>query len=348
MNSITRYAAVNTKIRALEGQFLSDEDYKVLLSKNSIQDIVRFLKQTNYQKAFINIDETSIHRGQLEGILKRYAIDEFTRLSHYFQGQYSKFLKVLFMRFEIEDLKVLIRAIYTDRDYINSQHSFIYIGRYGELNLDKLVASNNFSELVSNLKGTAYYQYLSPLTLEGKQEDQFQIEMALDLAYISIYKRHIELLTGSEKQMLYKIQGMRADLLNLQWIYRGIKFYSLPSELLLNYSISFGGRLNYKIIKDLCYSKDISVFEEKMRNNRYSFLFEHDRTKDMFMERRMYRYQYYKMLKFKRMNSMDIVQTIVFFELLDYEIRDITTIVENIRYDNEDLEQIKRCLIRDI
>src|SRR5665647_782339 len=117
MNSITRYAAVNTKIRALEGQFLSDEDYKVLLSKNSIQDIVRFLKQTNYQKAFINIDETSIHRGQLEGILKRYAIDEFTRLSHYFQGQYSKFLKVLFMRFEIEDLKVLIRAIYTDRDY---------------------------------------------------------------------------------------------------------------------------------------------------------------------------------------------------------------------------------------
>jgi V/A-type H+-transporting ATPase subunit C len=348
MNSIARYAAVNTKIRALEGQFLTEQDYRNLFEMDNVADIVRYLKKTSLGKAFADRDASSLHRGEIEVLLKRYGIDIMEKLSNYYHGQYAKFIKVLFMRYEVEDLKVLLRAVYTDRDYHHASRPLIYIGRYGSLDFEKLASSKSYYELLENLKGSPYYDYLAHLKLYGSQEDKFLIEMALDHAYVSIYKKHLEHLSSHEKDVIYKLQGMRADLLNLQWIYRGKKFYRLAPELLFNYCIRFGGRLNDEILKDLCYSGSIEELEQKMSDSRYGFLFRHDRTKDIFMERRIFRYLYYRIQEYRRKNTMDIVQTVLFFDLLEFEIRDIITIVENIRYHNEDPDQIKRCLIREL
>ena len=103
MSNAARYAAVNTKIRALEGRFLSDEDYRALLEKESVLDIVRYLKRTDYRHAFAGLDEGSLHRGNIEVLLKRYAVDKLVRLRYYYQGRYGKFLNVLLLRFEVED-----------------------------------------------------------------------------------------------------------------------------------------------------------------------------------------------------------------------------------------------------
>ena len=346
MSNAVRYAAVNTKIRALEGRLLSDADYNVLLEKETVPDIIHYLEQTDYRHVFAGMDEQSLHREGIEVRLRRYAVDKLIRLRHYFQGNYSKFLNVLLMRFEVEDLKILIRAIHTDRDYIDSPHALVYIGRYGDLDFQRLSASGSFPELVEHLKGTPYYRYLVPLT-QG-EKSRFQVEMSLDLAYVSIFKSCLELLTREEQQKVLQITGIKADLQNLQWIYRGKKFYHLPPDILLNYSISFGGRLDNAAIRELCYSKDVSGVADHLKESRYRFLFQHDRTRDLFMERRISRYLYYRLLEFKRKSSMDIVAIIVYFDLLDFEIRDIITIMENIRYHNENPDQIKRYLIREL
>jgi len=349
MSSIIRYAAVNTKIRAMEGEMLTDDDYRSLLSQPSIPDVVEYLiSKTSYREAFRGIDVGSLHRGDLETILKRYAVDLLVKLGHYFQDRYRKFHRILLMGYEVEDLKVLIRAVYTERDYINNRHPLIYIGRYGSIDFHSLAASRSFSELVERLRGTEYYPYLVPLANRNQREDQFQIEMALDLSYLSIYKKHLKLLNRDEQTEICRIQGMRADLLNLQWIYRGKKFYNLPPEVLLNYTIGFDGHLNYRTIKDLCYSGTVEELERKMGSSRYSFLFRHNSTKDIYMERRIYRYQYHRLRHMKQMGGMDILQTIIYFQLLDYEIRDIISIVENIRYGIEDPEQAKKSLIRSL
>lgn len=346
MNDIARYAAVNTKIRAMEGQFLSDEDYKILFTMDNVQDIIQYLSRTNLGGAFDSGNRDSLHRGEAEVLLKRYGIDIIKKLIHYFRGPYGEFVEILFLRFEIKDLKLLLRAMYTDRDYIRSSSPFIYIGRYGGLDLERLIRSNSLSELFNNLEGTLYYEYLAPLKLGGEQEDIFAIEMALDHAYFSLYKRYLKPLNSDEKDAVYTLQGIRADLLNLQWIYRGKKFYHLAPELLFNYCIRFGGRLKDKFLKDLCYCSDIAELEQKAAKTRYNFLFRHDKTRDIFMERRIFRYLYYKYREYKSKKPMDILQVVLFFDLLEFEIKDIITIMENIRYHNEDPNRIKRCLIR--
>jgi len=348
MSNVIRYAAVNTKIRALEGQFLSDEDCLALLEKDSVQGIVEYLRQTQFESAFEGVDTASLHRGQIEVYLKRYGVDKLVRLKHYFRGSQAKFLKILFMRYEVEDLKVLIRAIQSDPGYIHTLNPFIYIGRYGDLDYDRLTASRSFAELVENLKDTPYYSILVPFIDEGLQGNDFLVEMALDLFYINTLIKHLELLTEGERKKIKDIYGIKADLLNIQWIYRGKKFYKLSPEVLLNYSINFGKKLSRAFVKELCYCENAVDIEEKLRNSVYGFLFDHEKTKDIFMERRINRYLYYKLKGYKGKSTMDMVQTIVFFDLLEIEVRDIITIIENIRYHNEDLDQIKRCLIREL
>lgn len=349
MSSVTRYAAVNTKIRALEGKLLKNHDYLALMSKRSVAQIAQYLKEkTHYKDALRDVDPQNIHRGRLEVILKKNLLDNLNKVTYYFHGNHSRFVEGLFMRYEIEDLKILIRAVYTDRDFTNFKDSLVYIGRYSSIDYKALAGANTFAQLIDALKGTEYYRYLLPLKGKEQQEGQFGIEMALDLAYFSLFERHIKLLPKKEQIILKKIMGMQADLLNLQWIYRGLKFYKLPPEELLNYTINFGSRLKYKDIKALCYSKDTDELEHRMLNTRYKFLFTHGLTKDIFVERRILRYQYLKLMELRRKGEMNISQTIIYFHLLECEIRDIISVIEAIRYSIDDVQQIKRYLIRKI
>jgi len=48
MDKITIYAAVNTKIRVLEKQFLERKDYLNLLEKRSVGDASQYLKENEY------------------------------------------------------------------------------------------------------------------------------------------------------------------------------------------------------------------------------------------------------------------------------------------------------------
>jgi V/A-type H+-transporting ATPase subunit C len=238
--------------------------------------------------------------------------------------------------------------VYTDRDYTNFEDSLVYIGRYSTIDYKALAGANTFAQLIEALRDTEYYSYLLPLKGKEQQEGQFGIEMALDLAYFNLFERHIKLLPKNEQTILREIQGMQVDLLNLQWIYRGLKFYKLSPEELLNYTIGFGSRLKYKDIKELCYSKDIKELERRMLNSRYRFLFTHELTKDVFMERRILRYQYSKLMELRRRGDMNISQTIIYSQLLEYEMRDIISVIEAVRYNIHDVQQVKRYLIRKI
>ena len=140
-------------------------------------------------------------------------------------------------------------------------------------------------------------------------------------------------------------QGINIDLLNLQWIYRGLKFYNLPPEILFNYTIANGLEFNRNDIKGFCYSKNLDIFKSKILGTKYSFLFDQENTMDIFMERRILRYQYYPLKKTKIKNALNIMQSVVYGLFLETEIRDIISIIENIRY-GMSVEEARKFLIR--
>lgn len=348
MDKTTRYAALNAKARALTGKLLSDDDYLNLLSKKSVQEVAYYLKHyTHYIDTLGAIDDNMIHRGTLEALIKKSHIDGMQKLVHYFHDDYRKFYKTLFMRYEVEDMKKIAKGIKIGRENGIYENSLMYLGKFSSLNVDNLITSKNAYDFLRNLKGTIYYSYLRPL-IEGKENiNFFSIEMTLDLSYFDILFKNMSLISKSDRAITEYYEGINADLLNLQWIYRGLKFYNLSPEELFNYTIAYGFEYNRSDIKEFCYSKSLDEFQKKVLSTKYSFLFDHNNTKDMFMERRILRYLYFKLKRIKRKDGMNISQAVVYSLFSEIEVRDLISVIESIRY-GMPLEEAKKFLIKKI
>ena len=171
--------------------------------------------------------------------------------------------------------------------------------------------------------------------------------MSLDLAYFDLFYDTLQGIENQDKKIVEKLQGINADLLNIMILYRGIKYYEIPREILFNYTIPHGCEFDKKNILNLCYCDSIDDFQQKILDTRYKFIFENENNKDIFMERRCLRFQYFNIKDIERKRQMDISGVLSFDLLLEYEIRDIVTVIESIRYDMP-AEEASKYLIRKI
>lgn len=346
MDKITIFAAVNTKIRALEKEFLKREDYLNLLQKSSVGDASRYLMDNiYYRKLLKGIHPETVSRRDIEDILKRNMIKNIDKLIYYFHDDYRILIRSLYMKYEIEDLKVLARSIFNGKDPKTLEKSLIFLGKYSQVEPEKLLEAETIRDLIYSLKGSEFYEFLIPL-VDGRRENLFRFEMALDMGYFNILQSRKLKISAKDKRLLRKWEGTVADLYNIQWVYRGKKYYNLSPEELLNYTISFGDKLTYKDRKEICYTKSLEELFRIVNNTVYSFMFKREEiATDIYMERRINRFLYYRIKDLNRKSPLSIVQTIEYVWLLEFEVRDVISIIESIRY-NLPPEEARKYLVK--
>jgi len=342
MDKVIIYAAVNTKIRALEKDFLKREDYLNMIRKKSVVDVARYLKEnTSYGKLLREINIDNISRRDLEDILKNNMIKNMDKLTYYFRDDYKELIRSLYIKYEIEDLKILSRSIFNGKELETIEKPFSFLGKYSRVDPKILFKSKTNRDLIYSLKGSVFYEFLIPL-VDGRRENRFRFEMALDMGYFSIIQSRKLKISREDRKILKEWEGLLADLYNIQWVYRGKKFYSLSPEELLNYTINFGDKLTFKERKAMCYTKNLEEFYKMITNTIYGFLFKKEEiSRDIYMERRINRFMYYKLKALDRQFSLSIIQTIDFVWSFEFEIRDIISILEAIRYDIPSEEAMK-------
>lgn len=346
MDKVITYAAVNTKIRALEKDFLKREDYLNMIREKSVIDVARYLKEnTSYGKLLREINIDNISRRDLEDILKNNMIKNMDKLIYYFRDDYKELIRSLYVKYEIEDLKILSRSIFNGKDLETIEKPFSFLGKYSRVDPKILFKSKTNRDLIYSLKGSEFYEFLIPL-VNGKRENRFRFEMALDMGYFSIIQSRKLKISREDRKILKKWEGLLADLYNIQWVYRGKKFYSLSPEELLNYTINFGDKLTFRERKAMCYAKNLEELYKLITNTIYGFLFKKEEiSRDIYMERRINRFIYYKLKALDRQFSLSIIQTIDFVWSFEFEIRDIISILEAIRYDTPP-EEARKFLVK--
>jgi len=96
----------------------------------------------------------------------------------------------------------------------------------------------------------------------------------------------------------------------------------------------------------MCYTKNLEEFYKMITNTIYGFLFKKEEmSRDIYMERRINRFMYYKLKALDRQFSLSIIQTIGYVWSYEFEIRDIISIVEGIRYDIPS-DEAKKFLVK--
>lgn len=343
MGSVKRFAGINTKVMAMEGKLLKKKDYYNLLDKTDVKDVIVYLREhTAYKNLMEDIDVYHLDLVLLELKFKRHMVKQYKKLLHYFTGTYKKLFQIWLERYEIEDIKLYLRSIIRNEDM--SKIIGLTITK-GGIEHERLSRSKNLEEFIENLRGEKYHKLLKPYLQEEPGKRLFYMEMVLDRLYFKEFIEQAQRLDGEDRDRLMELQGKNIDLLNLQWIYRGLKFYKISPEELINYSLPGGFSLRYEKIKSLTYSKNEEELINKMINSKYGFLFDNKETMEIFMERRIERYIYFQLLEFKKKEKMNIVESFVYIHLLEYEMRDIISIIEAVRYQLEP-DEAKKFLIR--
>lgn len=332
MGNIAKFAALNSKIKVLSGKLLKPEDYDRLLQAETIEEAVVYLvEETRYKELLFGLEPDELDRQNLESVLQKSHFKELERLYKFMPELHKKFFVTIFMRYEVENIKAMIRTMISE-GRLTSLMPKLFIHHTSRLPYDMIGNSQSLQELVEALKGTPYHRVLNSYMNEPPDKMRFYMEMALDRTYFDRLRSAVKDLPKDEQPQVGLQVGMNIDLLNLQWIYRGRRFYGLGPEELVNYALEGGKDFGFEDLKRLCYTSSISELVDAIKSSRYGLLIGDAEDFETYMERSMERFLYMTFMKQKNKNIMNIVEMLAYMHRVEFEIRDLFSILEMKRY----------------
>jgi len=337
MGRITKYSGISAKTRAMSGKLLSLTDYKNLAASDSIAEAISKLKNyKSYVSAFEceGIDESQLHRGDIERNLHTAVYGDFEKLYKFANGNQRKFLKMYFMKFEISVLKYCFRIIFDHRKYqLDVPKLQDIFKRHSILNLEQLVLAETVDELMEMLKDTPYYVILNHLVPVNKEISLYDYETALDMFYFNtIWKDKSKMNDKNGEKIITKTLGSRLDLLNLQWIYRSKKYYKIKPEQIYSVLIPINYQIKEEELNEFVTAKDLEVFESLLEKTKYAKIdlgvpFAGDRMDEFY-------YHYMDKIHTRAIKQEPYAMSILdsYMEKKEDEVRKISTVIEGIRY----------------
>jgi len=330
MNPFASYRAMNTKLHAKKRTLLSKNEWNKIIQAQEVPQVIDFLKKrVGYKEQMAQYKSSDLHRSDLEILLDRYCVSEIEDMMHYFSGSYKEFFKTFLMEYEISDLGLILRTISKEDDLNGIEALFVHSNKHCMVNYHKLVGAKNTNQFIEALRDTHYYTALRTMTSEDVAKREFHMEMKL---YILFYNELIEKasrLKASDEKLARQMIGTKIDFLNAQWIYRALKYYNIPPEVILIYSIPNGNKLTYQKLKKLSYSKSVDDFKKLVEKYLSYPLFK--QQNDVFLDCMTDRYLYKFASRMDKDNDT-IAASLAYITLLDIEVNDLVALTEGIRY----------------
>ncbi|MCT4542395.1 MAG: V-type ATPase subunit [Vallitalea sp.] len=337
-----KYSHLSTKIRAMKGKMLTEDDYEQLLLRKNVLEVSTYLKNNTYYKDFLyDLNEGDVHRGQVEMLLHQSIINEALKIGRYLKGNAKSVFRYIYRRQEIEDLKKMLRMLQMGGDIRDIDKKLFFINKYSVIDFNRLYGANNIKNFVNGLEGTNFYNILNPLIINNNRIDLFAAEMALDMYYYKRLISQLELVRGRDKIIASNIFGLEADLRNIMWIYRGKHYYNISKEILYRYLIPYHYKLGQKELKQLINSNDIDGIIKVLKRTSYNYILSID---EHYWEKEFYEYIVKTQEKNISQHPFSIAPIIGYMFMKEVEIMNITTIIEGIRY-NVDSNKIRKFLI---
>ena len=93
MGKLLFYSGISTKIRAMQSKLITEDQIQEMLQFTSTSHAAAWLKRTpEYSKTWASLDENSLHRGQIEKLLKASIFDDFSKIYQFASSEQRKFL----------------------------------------------------------------------------------------------------------------------------------------------------------------------------------------------------------------------------------------------------------------
>ena len=337
--------AIIAKSKAIYGSFLKEEDYERLVKFRSIPDLVGYLKKhKNYQLILKDVQENSVHRGQLEALIRKNSFDHIYRLIKMVYSKDESFYNLNIVTQENELILSVLRTIISKEfDEMKGKIPYFF-DVHTPIEIDKLLKVTTFEELLEAVKRSNYYDILKPFYVKDPNMIRYlDIEHALESYYYDqAFERIGKNYSGSLKRDLESIFETRIELGNIIKIYRLKKFYQADPVTIKNVLIKKHSRISEKKMDEIIHLKDPNAILKYLSTSEFS-RFASDKDY-VYVEYYAGKIKYDLARKFMYF-STDVPKVyMAFVTMSEIEIENITNIIEGIRY-QVDENEIKQILI---
>ena len=332
MGTLLSYSGLSTKIRAMQSRLMTEKQYQEIAQMESVTQVVAYLKrQPGFAKLWADLDESSLHRGEIEKLLTHTIHQNFAKIYRFANPSQRTFMDLYFKRYEIAVMKDCLRKIFDGSgDGLDLSLFQDFFDKHSKLNLEKLTKSATVEEFVSNLKGTEYY---APLSRIGQEYHPllFDYGMALDQYYFAnIWRMKDKLFKKRDLEEIIKAYGNKFDMLNLQWIYRSKKYYHMAPADIYALLSPVRYKLSTKEITELVEAVDEEEFRRVLDTTAYKKHYP-ELTPDKLEE--YYNFSMRTILETEaRKYPHSVIMIYSYFYHKEHEVDRLTTAIECIRY----------------
>jgi V/A-type H+-transporting ATPase subunit C len=338
--------AIMTKAKAMYGKRLTEEDYQALINKKSIPEIAAYLKnQTHYKECLANVNESKIHRGYLEMLIRQDQFVRFSRLIRYANAEDEKgFFRYGILKAEVLQILLCARML-KNKDNVQMIAKLpIYFEKHIVIDLDELTKVKALPDLLNVLRKTPYYdivfQYIS-----GSIEtfDYTSLETALMSYY---YQEVLSMVDSNSKikdpEAIHDIFKTGIELENITKIYRMKRYFNATPQQINEVLTPTYFKISEKQLKTMINELDDVRFLEALGNGPYGKYI--NPSNFVFMEYHTKVITHYMHKKYMNFTVDPDLVLLCYMNLAETEVQNIVDIIEGVRY-RIPVERMRNLLI---
>ena len=151
--------AANAKARYLFGKLLTDDQFRTLVQFDNVREAIEFLIGSTHIGDMVK-DRSIDTADEFEIKIRDAMFDYFEKFYHYYINEYRTFFKAVFMRYEVENIKLYLRKSVRGESVSDLQERLVISDLYSTVDYSKLSASEKLEDVIASLAETPYHQVL--------------------------------------------------------------------------------------------------------------------------------------------------------------------------------------------
>ena len=320
--SLFSYAAAQGYIRARLSRLLDDAAWRRLLEADSAA------RTASHRNAVTLVGEVA----DAGRVLVRFLPPSAAELI----GWYNR-------RFEMENLKTVLRAVHYGLDPSRARASLIPL-HAPSLRWDVLMEAGSIATVVDQIRESAYARPLDHAMERYQQERRlFYLEIALDLFYFQKLVRLIESQSGKDAADARKFLGRSIAVQNMLWAYRYRIYGRMTPEEIINFTLHRAFAAGLNTIRRVALGSPLAVEAARLGFQITPGLSEVEGLTEIEALAERERFRYAKTAV--RRPLFQLRGALAYLWLLEAEVRDLTVIMEG-KVAGLSSEEIGRRLVR--
>lgn len=324
--------AVLAKAHAMYAELLTETDYEALAVCRTVGEAATYLKtHTAYGQVFSSLPNGKVHRVRVEAAVNRQMQERIASLCSSSRALGQELYRIFLLRADIDC--ILLCADYLDSDSVGEYAVYLppFFRDNAEVDVTVLERARCPEDLYRGLLGTRY----APL-LDRMQSDfsEFSVPLLENSLYAYLYAQASEIIeknfSGSARRDLLDHFRMRADMKTVESIYRQKRYFR--ADLLPKNGSFFSAALTSftpRELDEMLHAETAQKVLDTVGKTRYGKYL--PQTDDV-IERKTQLLQLKMNRKNMRYSTCPQLVMLSFIGIAENEARNVTHIIEGLRY----------------